>query len=220
MTVMAVAAALAAAGCGGDDEKERTADSGVESTAAQPTVSAPSATEDGGEPAPEDDSTEDEGAVSDTVETLVPQSSPGRGCLSGSYVSLSFVGKRSVDSPFGAVDLAGRGRGLGLDFAGARWTFRGVGSRPMRGTALGIKGTLKVNGSARGRLIRAPGKRLRFRQTGSRGTVTLAGLGQEFELPVSVVAPAVVPDGRAKVVCAGRRLTIDSASGVLRLVRP
>ncbi len=213
--------ALAAAGCGGDDEKEPAADAGGGTTASEPTNSAPSTGEDTPEQVPEDRTTEeDDAAPDDTPEAPVAQGAPGRGCLRGSYVSLSFVGKRSVDSPFGAVDLAGRGHGLGLEFAGARWTFHGVGSRPMHGTALGIKGTLKVNGSARGRLIRAPGKRLRFRQTGSRGTVTLAGLGQEFELPVSVVAPAVVPDGRAKVVCAGRRLTIDSASGVLRLVRP
>ncbi len=50
--------------------------------------------------------------------------------------------------------------------------------------------------------------------------MTLTGLGQSFELPVSVVAPAVVPDGRARVTCRGDRLTIDSASGVLRLIRP
>jgi hypothetical protein len=217
--MVAVAAALAAAGCGADDENDRAADSGGGSTTSQPAASAPSATDETPEPAPDDGATQDDGAVSDTVKTLVPQGSPGRGCLKGSYVSLSFVGKRSVDSPFGAVDLAGRGRGLGLEFAGSRWTFRGVGRRPMRGTALGIKGTLRVNGSAHGRLLRTPGEQLRFRQTGSRGTVTLAGLDQKFELPVSVVAPAVVPDGRAKVVCAGRRLTIDSASGVLRLAR-
>ncbi len=113
-------------------------------------------------------------------------------------MSVSFVGKRNVDSPIGSIALSGRGRGLGLAFQGSRWTMRGVGSKPMTGKALGIQGTLKVNGSARGRLIRAPGGRLRFRQTGSRGTVTLTGLGQTFELPVSVVAPAVVPDGRAR----------------------
>ena len=89
----------------------------------------------------------------------------------------------------------------------------------MHGKVLGIKGTLKINGSAHGGLTRAPGKRLRFRQTGSEGTVTVTGLGQSFELPVSAVAPAVVPDGRAKVTCSGDRLTIDSASGVLRLAR-
>ena len=149
----------------------------------------------------------------------MPQASPGRGCLKGSYVSSSFVGKRTFNSPFGAIALSGRGRGLALEFTRAGWTMRGVGRKPMRGKALGIDGTLKVNGSARGRLIRARGERLRFRQTGSQGTVTLAGLDQTFELPVSVVAPAVVPEGRAKVTCSGDRLTIDSASGVLRLTR-
>ena len=129
-------------------------------------------------------------------------------------MSLSFVGKRSVNSPFGGVDLAGRGPGIGLEFAGSRWTFRGVDASRCAAARWGIKGTLRVNGSARGRLLRAPGERLRFRQTGSRGTVTLAGLDQKFVLPVSVVAPAVVPDGRAKIVCAGDRLTIDSASRV------
>ena len=59
-------------------------------------------------------------------------------------------------------------------FTRTRWVMRGVGSKPMRGKALGIDGTLKVNGSARGRLIRAEGERIRFRQTGSRGTVKLS----------------------------------------------
>jgi hypothetical protein len=134
-------------------------------------------------------------------------------------VSTSFKGRRSFESPFGKIALSGRGRGLGLDFGGRRWTFHGVGNRPMRGTALGIKGTLKVNGAARGRLVGASRRAVRFRQTGTRGTVTLAGLGTEFELPVSVVAAAIVPDGRAKVSCPGRGLTIDSRSGVLRMTK-
>ena len=134
-------------------------------------------------------------------------------------MSSSFVGKRSFDSPFGRLELSGRGRGLALEFKGSRWTMRGVGRRPMRGTALGIQGTLKVNGSARGRLIRAPGERAQVPPDRHARHVTLAGLGQTFELPVSAVAPAVVPDGRAKVTCSGERLTIDSASGVLRLTR-
>jgi len=150
----------------------------------------------------------------------VPEASPGRGCLTGTYRSLSFQSKRSLDSPLGAIELSGRGRGLALEFSGPRWTMRGIGRRPMHGKVLGIKGTLKINGSAHGGLTRARGQRLRFRQTGSEGTVTVTGLGQSFELPVSAVAPAVVPDGRAKVSCSGDRLTIDSASGVLRLTRP
>src|SRR6185295_15642152 len=108
---------------------------------------------------------------------------------------------------------------LGLSFDGRRWTFRGVGDRPMRGRALGIKGTLKVNGSARGRLLPTRGGGVRFRQTDTTGTVTLAGLGAKFDLPVSVVAAAIVPDGPAKVRCGGGRLVIDSRSGVLRMRR-
>jgi hypothetical protein len=89
----------------------------------------------------------------------------------------------------------------------------------MRGKALGISGTLKVNGSAHGRLLDARAGRVRFRQLGTKGTVTLSALGATFDLPISVVAPSVVPNGPAKLTCAGRRLTIDSASGVLRLRR-
>ena len=217
MTLVAVAAALAAAGCGGDDERSADAD-GPRTAAEAETPSTPAGADEREQPAPEPD-----GAVGHETlpgATGAPQAAPGRGCLKGSYVSLSFDGKRSVNSPFGAVDLSGRGRGLGLEFTGSRWTMRGVGRRPMRGKALGIDGTLKVNGSARGRLVRAEGERLRFRQTGSRGTVELSGLDQTFELPVSVVAPAVVPDGRATVTCRSDRQTIDSASGVLRLQRP
>jgi len=213
---------LAAAGCGGDDDGERAADSDGARSAQEPATSAPATTTEGTEAPPEAETQEeegDDGAAPDTAEAGVPQGSPGRGCLKGSYVSLSFVGKRSVNSPFGLVDISGRGRGLELTFAGSRWVMRGVGRKPMRGKALGIDGTIKINGSARGRLIRAKGERIRFRQTGSRGTVKLAGLDQTFELPVSVVAPAVVPDGRATVTCSGPRLTIDSASGVLRLER-
>ena len=89
----------------------------------------------------------------------------------------------------------------------------------MRGSAMGIKGTMKVNGSAHGRLVPARRGRLRFRQLGSSGTVILSGLGTTFELPVSAVAPSVVPDGPAEVRCVRDRLRIDSASGVLRLTR-
>ncbi len=219
MLMVAAVAALAATGCGGDDE-EKTSDADGARSAQEPATSAPAATEEETEPAPGAETEPDQDEALDTAEPGVPQGSPGRGCLRGSYVSLAFVGKRSVNSPFGAVDLSGRGRGLGLTFTRTRWVMRGVGSKPMRGKALGIDGTLKVNGSARGRLIRAEGERIRFRQTGSRGTVKLSGLDQTFELPVSVVAPAVVPDGRATVTCSGPRLTIDSASGVLRLTRP
>ena len=108
------------------------------------------------------------------------------------------MGKRSVDSPFGAVDAVRRGRGLALEVQGRQVDHARRGAQADARQALGIDGTLKVNGSARGRLIRAAGERIRFRQTGSRGTVTLTGLDQTFELPVSVVAPAVVPDGRAR----------------------
>ncbi len=73
-------------------------------------------------------------------------------------MSVSFTGKRNVDSPIGSIALSGRGRGLALAFQGRGWTMRGVGRRPMSGKALGIEGTLKVNGSARGRLIRASGR--------------------------------------------------------------
>jgi hypothetical protein len=76
-----------------------------------------------------------------------------------------------------------------------------------------------VNGSAHGRLVATPGGGVRFRTSGARGMVTLAGLGAKFELPVSVVDDAIVPDGRAKVSCGGGRLTIDSRSGVLRMNR-
>jgi hypothetical protein len=140
-------------------------------------------------------------------------------CLEGSFVSSSFVGKRRSHTPFGSLALSGRGRGLALDVADGRWRLRGVGRRPMRGRAMGIEGTMKVNGSAHGRVAPARRGRLRFRQLGSRGTVILSGLGTTFELPVSVVAPSVVPGGPAKVRCVSDRLTIDSASGVLRLTR-
>ncbi len=218
MTLFAVAAALTAAGCGGDDEK--TADVRSAPDGAKTTTTGPDATSEGTQSAPEPNQPEGGEAGPGTAASgAQQQGSPGHGCLRGSYVSSSFVGKRSFDSPFGRLQLSGRGRGLALEFTGSRWTMKGVGRRPMHGRALGIEGTLKVNGSARGRLVRAPGERLRFRQTGSRGHVTLAGLGQTFELPVSVVAPAVVPDGRATVTCSGDRLKIDSASGVLRLTR-
>ena len=220
MTLLAVTLSLAAAGCGGDDEDP--ADGARR--AQEPATSAPegSAPGTGGEDtqqAPEGEDPETDGTSTGRAESGAPQTAPGRGCLRGSYVSLSFVGKRSVSSPFGEVDLSGRGRGLELNFRRSAWTMRGVGRKPMKGKALGIDGTLKINGSARGRLIRVKGERLRFRQTGSRGTVKLSGLDQTFKLPVSVVAPAVVPDGRATITCSGDRLTIDSASGVLRLTR-
>ena len=217
MTLVAVAAAITVAGCGGDDEK--TADVRSAPDGARSTTTAPPATSESQQPAPEGHDGQGGGAATGTTESSAPQVAPGRGCLRGGYVSSSFVGRRSFDSPFGPLELSGRGRGLALELTGSRWTMRGVGRRPMRGTAMGIQGTLKVDGSARGRLERARGERLRFRQTGSHGSVTLAGLGQTFEVPVSVVAPAVVPDGRATVTCSGDRLTIDSASGVLRLTR-
>jgi len=218
---MTVVVALAVTGCGGGDDDDKAADADGARSAQEPATSAPATTTEDTEVPPEAETQEEEDgdAAPDTAEAGVPQASPGRGCLRGSYVSLAFVGKRSVNSPFGSVDLSGKGRGLELTFTRTRWVMRGVGRKPMRGQALGIDGTLKINGSARGRLIRAEGERIRFRQTGSRGTVKLTGLDQTFELPVSVVAPAVVPDGRATVTCSGPRLTIDSASGVLRLER-
>ncbi len=221
MTLIAAAAALAAAGCGGGDD-QKDGDVAGTATTTSPATSAP-ATE-GKSPssvpetaAPQNDNTVPEPAPAGPA---VTQASPGRGCLTGSYRSLSFASKRSLDSPLGAIELSGRGRGLALEFSDTRWTMRGVGRRPMHGKVLGIKGTLKINGSAHGGVTRVPGRRLRFHQSGSEGTVTVTGLGQSFELPVSAVAPAVVPDGRAKLTCSGDRLTIDSASGVLRLARP
>ena len=222
MTLLTVVVALAVTGCGGGDDDDTAADADGARSAQEPATSAPATTPEGTEAPPGAETQKEEesgGAAPETGEPGVPQGSPGRGCLRGSYVSLAFVGKRSVSSPFGSVDLSGKGRGLELTFTRTRWVMRGVGRKPMRGQALGIDGTLKINGSARGRLIRAKGERIRFRQTGSRGTVKLTGLDQTFELPVSVVAPAVVPDGRATVTCSGPRLTIDSASGVLRLER-
>jgi hypothetical protein len=220
LTLLVVAAALTIAGCGGDDQRATDVDGGATSTA-----QAGSTTATGGETtprqAPEAGRPEDGGSAPGTAErAAVPQRAPGRGCLRGRYLSSSFAGKRSFNSPVGAISLSGRGHGLALDFRGTVWTMRGIGRRPMRGRALGIEGTLKIRGSARGRLTRARGERLRFRRTGSRGSVTLAALGQTIELPVSVVAPAVLPDGRARVTCRGDRLRIDSASGVLRLTRP
>jgi hypothetical protein len=217
LTLIAAAVAIAVAGCGGDDHKD--GDVAGTSTTTSPTTSSPAT---GDATAPEAGTPENDHTVAAPAPAgrAVPQASPGRGCLTGGYRSLSFVGKRSLDSPLGAIELSGRGRGLALEFTGSRWAMRGVGRRPMSGKVLGIKGTLKIDGSAHGRLARVPGERLRFRQSGSKGTVTVTGLGQRFVLPVSAVAPAVVPDGRAKVTCSGDRLTIDSASGVLRLTRP
>jgi hypothetical protein len=217
LPLLAVSCLLAA--CGGDDEEP--ADTAAATTPDQ-VASTPSATE----PEVRADSTPDEqraegddepSAVTEATETIRRREPSG--CLKGRYVSSSFKGRRSFDSPFGQIALSGRGRGLGLAFEGRRWTFRGVGKRPMRGRALGIKGTLKVNGSAHGRLVATPGGGVRFRTGGTRGTVTLAGLGTEFELPVSVVDDAIVPDGPAKVSCGGGRLTIDSRSGVLKMTR-
>ena len=214
--------ALTVAGCGGDDDHSATDTAGAGTASAQATSE--SAPESAGEEAPQAAPATGEGANGETTpgssERAVRQRSPGRGCLTGRYVSRSFVSKRSFDSPVGPARLSGHGRGLGLEFRDAGWTMRGVGHRPMRGKVFGISGTLRVNGSVSGRLVRARGERLRFLQTSSRGTVTLSGLGQSFELPVSTVARTVVPDGRARVTCRGRRLTIDSASGVLRLARP
>jgi hypothetical protein len=209
------------AGCGGDDEKQASTSPKPPSGSTAGEATAPStspvpADTDEAPPAPGD------ATADDTVETVAPPATGRRArrtCLKGSFVSSSFKGRRSFDSPFGQIALSGRGRGLGLTFEGSRWTFRGVGSRPMRGRALGIKGTLKVNGSSHGRLVATPGGVVRFRTSGTRGTVTLAGLGTEFELPVSVVDDAIVPDGPAKVSCGGGRLTIDSRSGVLRMTR-
>jgi hypothetical protein len=224
LTVIAVAAALTAAGCGGDDDNGKDA-AGTSATTSPATSSPATGDETMSRTAPES------GAPADGESTPaapapapagsgVPQVSPGRDCLTGGYRSVSFVGKRGLDSPAGSLQVSGRGRGLALEFQGASWRMRGVGRKPMQGKVLGIKGTLKINGSAHGTLTRAPGGRLRFRQSGSTGTVTLTGLGQTFKLPVAAVAPAVVPDGRARITCSGRRLTIDSVSGVLRLTRP
>jgi hypothetical protein len=220
MTLLAVTLSLAAAGCGDDDDDPADgARSAEEPVTTAPDSSTPDAAGEDTQPAPEPDPAAGHETLPASPTGGEPQASPGRGCLRGTYVSLSFVGKRSVSSPFGAVDLSGSGRGLALTFARSTWAMRGVGRKPMKGKALGIEGTIKINGSARGRLIRVKGERLRFRQTASRGTVKLSGLDQTFELPVSVVAPAVVPDGRATITCNGDRLTIDSASGVLRLTR-
>lgn len=220
LPLLAVTCLLAA--CGGDDEKQAStapeAPSG--SMAGEATTPAPATGGDEPEAAPEaqDGATERDAAPAPS--TPATGRKARRTCLRGSYVSSSFKGRRSFDSPFGQIALSGRGSGLGLSFDGSRWTFRGVGDRPMRGRALGIKGTLKVNGSARGRLLPTRGGGVRFRKLDTSGTVTLAGLGTEFDLPVSVVAAAIVPDGPAKVRCGGGRLVIDSRSGVLRMTRP
>ena len=140
-----------------------------------------------------------------------PQGAPDAAACAGTYVSSSFSGQRSFDSPFGAVDALRARPRAGPQFDGARWTFRGVGASPMRGTALGIKGTLKVNGSARGRLCRTRGERRPVPPDRLARDGHARRPGPEFELPVSVVAAAVVPDGPAKVRCGGGRLAIDSA---------
>jgi hypothetical protein len=96
---------------------------------------------------------------------------------------------------------------------------RGVGRKPIRGRAAGISGTVRVHGSASGRLLDAGGGRLRFRRLATKGRVTLSALGTHFELPVAIVARSIVPDGVARVRCRRNRLTIHSASGVMRLTR-
>jgi hypothetical protein len=210
------------AACGGDDEKQAStvAEPPSGSMAGETTTPAPATGREETEAAPDKP-----GGTTDRKDAAPTPDSPGsatvarRRCLRGGFVSSSFKGRRTFDSPFGKIALSGRGRGLALSFRGSGWTFRGAGEKPMRGRALGIKGTLRVNGSARGRLVATPGGGVRFRQRGTRGTVTLAGLGTEFELPVSVVADAIVPDGPAKVSCGGGRLRIDSRSGVLRMTR-
>jgi hypothetical protein len=220
LAVLVVTLLLAA--CGGDDEDQ--ASTAPERTTSEATApEAPAGEVETQATAPEDFAGGDADAGDGSPDSGSAAPATGRparrACLRGSFVSSSFRGKRSFDSPFGQIALSGRGRGLGLTFEGGRWTFRGVGEKPMSGRALGIKGTLKVNGSARGRLIRARGGGVRFRQTGTSGTVTLSGLGSEFDLPVSLVAKAIVPDGPAKVACGGGRLVIDSRSGVLRMTR-
>ena len=218
--LVALAVTLVLAACGGDDE-EPAATAPERTTTGATAPDAPSGEVETQATVPEEfaGGTAEEERGGEAGGAPAAGRKARRTCLRGSWVSSSFDGRRSVDSPFGQIGLSGRGRGIGLAFEGRRWTFRGVGRRPMRGSALGIKGTLKVNGSARGRLVAARSTRVRFRQTGTRGTVTLAGLGSEFELPVSVVAAAIVPDGPAKVRCGGGRLVIDSRSGVLRMTR-
>jgi hypothetical protein len=212
------------AACGGDNE-ERASTTAERTTSETTAPDAPAGEVETQATAPGDfaggDADADAGDGSPDGASEAPASgrTARRACLRGGFVSTSFRGKRSFDSPFGQIALSGRGRGLGLAFEGSRWTFRGVGEKPMRGSALGIRGTLKVNGSARGRLIRARGGGVRFRQTGTSGTVTLTGLGSKFDLPVELVAEAIVPDGPAKVACGGGRLVIDSRSGVLRMTR-
>ncbi|MBN1771682.1 MAG: hypothetical protein JXB32_10500 [Deltaproteobacteria bacterium] len=213
---------LLLAACGGDDEGDRKASTAPRTATGEATSpEAPAGEVETQSTVPEEFAggaaeTETE-ARADRPSTPATGGRARRTCLRGSWVSTSFKGRRGFESPFGQIELSGRGSGLGLGFAGRRWTFRGVGEKPMRGRALGIKGTLKVNGSARGWLAAARGGSVRFRQTGTRGTVTLGGFGAEFELPVSVVAAAIVPDGPAKVRCGGGRLVIDSRSGVLRM---
>jgi hypothetical protein len=219
LPLLAVTCLLAA--CGGDDEKQASTspEQPSGSMAGEGIASPPATGREGSDRTPDAPGQTTEGDAAATPEAPATGREARRTCLQGGYVSSSFRGSRSFDSPFGQIALSGRGRGLGLTFEGSRWTFRGVGSRPMRGRALGIKGTLKVNGSSHGRLVATPGGGVRFRTSGTRGTVTLAGLGTEFELPVSVVDDATVPEGPAKVSCGGARLTIDSRSGVLRMNR-
>ena len=119
------------------------------------------------EPAPGAETEPDQDAALDTAEPGVPQGSPGRGCLRGSYLSLRSWASAASTRPSERWTYPGAAAAWGSTFTRTRWVMRGVGSKPMRGKALGIDGTLKVNGSARGRLIRAEGERIRFRQTGS-----------------------------------------------------
>ena len=132
-TLIAVAAALAVAGCGGDDEKNGRTRPAAASPTARATTRRATGRDDepragaGGGQQTDDGSGAAPGAAARQRTAGI---APGRGCLTGSYVSLSFEGKRSLDSPFGPIELSGRGRGLALEFSGRRWTMRGIGRRP------------------------------------------------------------------------------------------
>jgi len=221
---LAAAAALAGAGCGGDDkdvrppsQADRTStsartESGGTETAETPGATATDTRDDTG-----GDTSETDGGTDGT--SANGERAGGR-CPSRSYLSSSFVGRRSFSTPFGPTALSGRGRGLRVEFRGRRWLMRGRGDVPMRGQAAGINGTVTVRGSVRGRLRGAGRGRYVFRQGRARGTVTLAGLGTSFDVPVSAVASSSLPLGRATIRCDGDRAVIRSRSGTLRLLRP